>query len=131
MDQTAKPKTILVVDDDQDFLMQMDLQLRAAGFGVVLAGSLREARQALDRRTPDLVLTDRMMESVDAGLDLCHEVKTAVPGTPVILVTSAYQDMGLRREEPGQAGRLPADAVLAKPLRAEALRREIRRLLGS
>lgn len=126
-------RSILVVDDDPDFLMQLVLQLRAAGFEPVSAASLREAEASLAQRWPDLVITDLSMESPDAGFLLCQRVKERRPATPVVIVTAVAYETALSsqaklRDERGWA---KADAILSKPVRAEELKRQLGRLLGA
>jgi CheY-like chemotaxis protein len=124
-------KLVLVVDDDPDFLMQLALQLSAAGFEAETAASLAEAEATLARRWPDLVITDLGMESPDAGFALCQRVKARSPATPVVIVTAmAYETaLGSQARLHGERGWTGADALLAKPVRADALRRELARLL--
>jgi CheY-like chemotaxis protein len=129
--EKAPTKTILVVDDDPDFLIQTRLQLEVAGFKVLSANSLKEAEQVMAENRPDLVVADLMMEYMDAGLVLCHRVKKKDPTTPVILVTAVTSETGMAFETSldKSHGWIKADAVLTKPVRAEQLKREIGRLL--
>jgi CheY-like chemotaxis protein len=130
-EKNVTSKTILVVDDDPDFLLQTQMYLKACGFQVLSASSLREADEALAQNTPDLVVADLMMEYMDAGFVLCHRVKKKDPKIPVILVTSVTNETGIDFEaSPGRAW-IKADAILAKPLRSEQIRKEIGRLLNS
>ncbi|MBI5544772.1 MAG: response regulator [Deltaproteobacteria bacterium] len=124
-------KTILLVDDDEDYLLQTRMQLEAAGFKVVTAGGLGEADAKLAETNPDLVVADLMMEYLDAGFVLCHHVKKRNPKTPVILVTAVTSETGMEFESTTGDERswIKADAILTKPVRAEQLRREIGRLL--
>lgn len=123
--------TILVVDDDEDFLLQEKLQLEAAGFKVLAAGTRRKAEDLFVQGRPDLAILDLMMEDIDAGLSLCHQMKKARPDLPVILVTSVMRDTGIELDASTEEERswIQADAVLDKPVRFEQLRREIDRLL--
>jgi len=79
--------TILIVDDDTDYLLQMEIQLKAAGYDVITAGSAAEAGKLLDRQF-DLAVVDLMMEELDAGFTLCYRIKKQKPGVPVVLVTA-------------------------------------------
>jgi CheY-like chemotaxis protein len=134
MDQQvqSRGKTILVVDDDEDFLLQTRMQLEAAGFKVLTAEGLKEADSVLDETLPDLVVADLMMEYMDAGFVLCHHVKKKDPRLPVVLVTGVTSETGMEFEAGTAEDRtwIKADAVLTKPVRPEQLQREIRRLLG-
>ena len=81
-------QTIMVVDDDVDFLTQMSLQLEAAGYAVITVESAGAARAQLKDKQPDLVLVDLMMEEPDAGFSLCYHIKQQSPALPVIMVTA-------------------------------------------
>ena len=132
MDTPTQARTILVVDDDPDFLLQTKLQLEVAGYLVLSANSLKEADQVLAESKPDLVVADLMMEFMDAGLVLCHHVKKKNAKTPVILVSAVQSETGMAFEpslSTSGRGWIKADAMLTKPVRAEQLKREIDRLL--
>lgn len=124
-------KTILLVDDDEDFLLQTRAQLEAAGLKVLTATGLKEADQMLGEHRPDLVIADLMMEFMDAGFVLCHHVKKKDPKTPFILVTAVTSETGMEFDSASAEERawIKADAVLTKPVRTEQLQREISRLL--
>jgi CheY-like chemotaxis protein len=123
-------KTVLVVDDDEDFLAQQQLHLQAAGFTVVTAGDEEEAQRALDAR-PDLCVLDLMMEHTDSGFTLCHRIKQRYPDVPVVIITAVTAETGLEFDSYTAEERswVKADAMLAKPVRFEQLLREIERLL--
>jgi CheY-like chemotaxis protein len=127
---TAKTK-ILIVDDDEDFLFQHRIQLEHCGFEVATAGSRGQAEEALERFTPDLAVLDLMMEHHDDGFVLSHHLKRRFPGLPVVLVTAVTSETGLSFDpsSPEERAWVGADAVLAKPIRFEQLRREVERLL--
>ncbi|MBN1960136.1 MAG: response regulator [Deltaproteobacteria bacterium] len=129
--KTNNSKTILIVDDDPDFLLQTRMQLEAAGYNILSAHSLKEAEEIMVDNRPDLVVADLMMEYMDAGLVLCHRVKKKDPNTPVILVSALTSQTGMAFESSldKSNGWIKADAVLTKPMRAEQLKREIERLL--
>jgi len=130
MNVELQGKTILLVDDDEDFLLQTRMQLEAAGCKVVTAGGLKEAEKVLSDSKPDLVITDLMMEHMDAGFVLAHHVKKKDPKTPIILITAVTSETGMEFDSSGEGrGWVKADAVLTKPVRADQLRREVSRLL--
>jgi CheY-like chemotaxis protein len=123
--------TVLVVDDDIDFITQQQLQLEASGFTVVTAMSEDEARELLAQTKPDVAILDLMMENTDTGFTLCHKIKRLYPETPVIMVTAVTQDTGLEFDSYTDEEKrwVKADVMLAKPVRFEQLLREIKRLL--
>lgn len=124
-------QTILVVDDDADFLEQMRVQLEAAGYAVVTAAGQAKAEEALARGLPDLLLVDLMMEQADGGFSLCYHAKRRNPDLPVIIVTAVTSETGLEFDAATDEERswIKADAILPKPVRFEQLAREMARLL--
>lgn len=128
---TTKVATILVVDDDPDFLLYEQTQLESLGHQTVTASSRSAAEEILAKLRPDLAILDLMMDDLDAGFTLCHRVKQRYPDVPVIMVTGVTAETGIELDAvtAGEKSWLKADAVLAKPVRSEQLDREIRRLL--
>lgn len=130
---TEHAKTILLVDDDEDFLFQQKVQLEAIGFRVVTAGSKAEALRVIAGSRPDLVIVDLMMEEMDAGFTVCHTIKAKDESIPVIMCTGVVGETGLEFDavtDEEQAW-VKADVLLSKPVRFEQLKREIDRLLAS
>jgi len=126
----AKAKTVLLVDDDIDFLTQMQMQLEAAGFEVTTAASQAEAEELLEKMKPDLAIVDLMMENMDGGFVLCHRIKKLDENIPVIMATAVSSETGLEfdRATDDERSWLKADALLTKPVRFEQLMGEIERL---
>jgi CheY-like chemotaxis protein len=133
MSQDMSKKTVLLVDDDPDFLYQQKLQLEAAGLTVVSAENEKEAEGVLANIRPDIAVVDLMMDNVDGGFTLCYHVKKIDPSIPVILVTSVNNETGLHFDaaDPEQQSWIKADAFLSKPIRFEQLKKEVDRLLGA
>jgi CheY-like chemotaxis protein len=131
MSTSTGAKTILVVDDDFDFINQQKVRLEKAGFNVVTAESQRRAEELLSQTRPDLAVVDLMMEYKDSGFALCYHIKKKDPSIPVILVTAVTSETGLEFDAATEEERLwvKADAMLAKPLRFEQLLGEIQQLL--
>jgi two-component system, OmpR family, response regulator len=124
---------ILLVDDDEDFLFQHRIQLENAGFEVKTATTRGAAEEVVTTYRPDLAILDLMMEQHDDGFVLSHHLKRAFPDLPVILVTAVTSETGLVFDpsSPTERAWVGADAVLAKPIRFEQLRRDIDRLLAA
>jgi CheY-like chemotaxis protein len=132
MPNTETAKTILVVDDDPDFLAQQQMQLEAARFTVIAAPGVQEARRLLEERKPDLAILDLMMEDADGGFALSYYLRKKYPKVPIILVTAVTSQTGLDFTPSGaeQQSWVKADVILPKPVRFEQLKREIDRLLA-
>jgi DNA-binding NtrC family response regulator len=79
--------SILVVDDQDSIRHFVTKALEDAGYTVVGAGSLREARAISEKDLPDLALLDLKLPD-GTGLDLLREIKQLQPEVPVILMTA-------------------------------------------
>ena len=81
----------LVVDDDRDVVKVLSETLRKKGFSVMAAYDGTEAIAALEKRMPDIIVTDLKMPKMD-GYDLIHKVKTTDEWKEIpILVMTAYR----------------------------------------
>jgi len=84
----ADKKTVLIVDDDIDILESLSIVLTAEGFDVITVSSGREGVAVLEKRTPDLVLCDMMMESIDTGMQTAQAMRKKIPSVPIFLLSS-------------------------------------------
>jgi CheY-like chemotaxis protein len=101
---------ILLVDDEPDLLEAWSFALEHVGYEVERANGAQEALLAMQRRLPDLVITDLMMPGM-SGEELSRALR-ANPHwmhIPIVLHTSAHVDASA-------AGEL-WNAVLRKPAR--------------
>ena len=129
---TSAKKTILIVDDDPDIILQLTALLEKSGYVVKSAASAAEAEEALLSVRPDLAIIDLMMEEKDSGFILCHLIKRLYPGTPVMMLTAVKAATGLTfAAGVGEEGSwLEADLLMDKPVRPEQLRGCVRKLLA-
>ena len=67
-------KLILIVDDDPDSVCMLNEALDTEGFSVLVALSGTQALSILSRITPDLILLDAVMPSMD-GFETCKRIK--------------------------------------------------------
>ena len=125
-------KNILVVDDDIDFLDQIECMMKADGYNVITAQGQEAAEDTMLTVIPDLAILDLMMEDKDAGFVLCNQLKRLYTDLPVIIVSNVTPITGLdfRPRNSEEQSWVRADAMLSKPVVAERLRTEMRRLLG-
>jgi CheY-like chemotaxis protein len=82
-------KTVLIVDDDQGFLLSLQemCKSQAEKFQVVMAGNGKEALDALNGNTIDLVVTDLKMPEMD-GFELISQISKQRSIIPVIAMTA-------------------------------------------
>jgi CheY-like chemotaxis protein len=128
--QTGK-KTLLIVDDDVDFLLQSRIRLEQMGYQTVTAESQREAELILEKTKPDLAILDLMMENEDSGFILSYKIKKRYPGVPVIIFTAVAMETGITFDIQDENNRkwIKADLFLDKGIRSDVLKAEIDRLL--
>ncbi len=124
-------KKILVVDDDPDILDQVEIVLKANGYDAALVDSAAKAEEFLTSTQPDLAIVDLMMEQMDSGFVLCHEIKKLYPNVPIIMLTAvrASTGMGFDVNTAEAKSWIKADCILDKPVRAEELLNSVRKLL--
>jgi CheY-like chemotaxis protein len=123
--------TILVADDDPDYLYQTIMHLEKAGYKTVAVESQIEAESYILKFKPDLAIFDLMMENDDSGFILCYKIKKKYPDVPVILATAVSRETGLSFSLASEQERswIRADKYLEKGIRPEQLDQEIVKLL--
>jgi CheY-like chemotaxis protein len=123
--------TILVADDDPDYLFQTVFNLGKAGYKIITAESQAEAESIITKFKPDLAIFDLMMESDDSGFILCYRIKKLYPDVPVILATAVSRETGMSfsLDSGMEKSWIRADRYLEKGIRAEQLDQEIMKLL--
>ncbi len=126
----SDPKKVLIVDDDADFVSALETLFQSNGFEVFTAANGKEGLHLALTRQPDLILLDVMMTERTEGFFTLQELRRS-PGlgrTPVIVISSIYAEQPIFRVSP-EAGWLPADLFLPKPVDPARLLDEARRLL--
>ena len=123
-------KSVLLVDDDADFVEQNRLLLEDSGYRVRIAHSGRQALELVADGRPDLIILDMMMESENAGFDLSRELRNSeyTKGIPLVMITSV-NDIRPFRIEPDHTW-LPVDALIEKPVDPPLLLDVVNRILA-
>jgi two-component system response regulator AtoC len=127
----------LLVDDDVSFRTALGEMIRAEGFSVETAASLRDARTCLAARPPDLALVDLKLPD-GSGLDLLREIENKSPTEFIFITGHASVDSAVEALRSGASDYLtkPVDVprlktVLANVVRRGELREEIETLRGT
>ncbi len=125
-------KTLLLVDDDPDYLFQLKVVVEGLGYETVTADSQREAEEIIKSIKPDMAILDLMMENEDSGFILCHKIKNRYPEVPIIIATGVTAETGFEFDITSEENRrwIKADLLLDKGIRKDQLDREIKRLLN-
>jgi len=122
--------TILVVDDDPDFVEVARTILKSADYDVLTAANGSQALQVMREQKPDLLLLDIMMSYVLDGLDVTREM-AADPGLkdiPVLIVSSLTGVEGAAEMFPTDET-IAADGWISKPVDPDDLLQRIGTML--
>lgn len=124
-------KTVLLVEDDMDYMDQMTIALKSFGFEVVSAGTQNGGEEILKGFKPDLAIFDLMMENQDSGFILSNKARRLYPDLPIIIATAVSAETGMlfNVETEKDKNWLGADIILEKGIRPDQLHREINKLL--
>lgn len=113
--------TVLVVDDEKNYLWMLEEVLRADGYDVVTCDKGADAIPMLREAKVDVLLTDLRMAEMD-GMTLLDKTREVSPATASILMT-AYGTV----ERAVDAMRRGAYDFLVKPFENAALLRAVKR----
>lgn len=117
--------SVLVVDDEENFLKLAELVLSREGYHVVTARDGIHALVYADQEKFRLAVLDVKMEPM-TGVQLLAELKKRDPTMHVVMVTG-YQTDDTRNE----CAKLGAEAYLTKPVEMSELRNVLRHLIGT
>jgi len=125
----SESKAVLIIDDDSDFVRAIQTLLETSGYKVRSAVNGRSGLELAKNTVPDLILLDVMMSERTEGFFVLQEMRRipALSQTPVIVLSSIYSDLPAFRVDP-EAGWLPANLFLAKPVEPSRLLAEVVRL---
>jgi len=115
--------TILVVDDEPNYLIVLSELLKEEGYEVITAQKGEEGLKIVHENDLDLVITDMRMPGMD-GLELLKAVKSYNKDLPVIMIT-AFGEV----EKAVVAMKAGAYNYLAKPFNNEELLLNIRKAI--
>lgn len=126
----ANPKTVLIADDDREFLGYLSRLFQENGFETLTAFDGHEAVELSSARRPDLLILGNSMRG-ESGARVHQEIKEdpELGGIPVILV-AATGDSPAPSSEPRQQA---SEAVhfVAKPLDVDLLWEAVWRVFGA
>jgi len=115
------PPHILVVDDEPQITRVLRTSLSSQGYDIRVANSGEMALEIMKDWSPNLIITDLSMPSVD-GVQLCRAVR-AVSQVPIIVLS--VRDKEQQKVEALDAG---ADDYVTKPFHMEEVLARLRAL---
>ncbi len=108
--------TVLLVDDDGDFVEMNRVLLEENGYVVRTAFNGKQCLEMVAADKPDLIILDMMMENRNEGFDLSRELRNSeyTKDIPLVMITSVHETIPFRIE-PDRTW-LPVDALIEKPV---------------
>jgi two-component system alkaline phosphatase synthesis response regulator PhoP len=127
-----RDQTILIVDDDPDYLFQLKMTVEGFGFNTISADSQKEAERIIAGMKPDLAILDLMMENEDSGFILSYKMKKKYPDVPIIIATAVTAETGMsfNVDSDEEQQWIKADRFLDKGIKREQLESEINKLIN-
>jgi CheY-like chemotaxis protein len=126
-----KPFTIVIIDDNQDFLFTMKTFLSRNGFKVETASDGESGMELIKRLHPDLIMLDVMMETMFSGFEVCRQVRNdpELKGIPILGISGMADEIGIRFDKHRDADYFSPDAFFDKPVDKDALLAKINDLI--
>jgi CheY-like chemotaxis protein/nitrogen-specific signal transduction histidine kinase len=114
-------RTVLVIDDDPDVRTFIAEALEEQGYDVHQASDGPEGLALLEREQPHLVIVDFIMPGM-SGAEVARHIRARDADLPVLFVSGYSETEAVKRTAPDAP-------LLAKPFRADALHKAVRRAL--
>jgi DNA-binding Lrp family transcriptional regulator len=124
-----EPPTVLVVDDDPDFVEATRIVLAQEGYAFLSAADGEGGLEIMRQRHPDLVILDVMMDSLLEGLNATWTIRAdqELQSIPVLMVSSIASSEYAESFPTDEY--VPVDNFLCKPIAPQKLLKEVQRLL--
>jgi twitching motility two-component system response regulator PilH len=117
---SQKKKTVLLIDDDEDFRRATRKILASKQYEVIEAPNGSQGLAMAEKELPDVILVDIIMDTYTEGFDLIRRLAEA-PKTrsiPRIILSSLDLIQDMDRIYPEELG---TQEILQKPVRSEDL----------
>ncbi|MCF7827314.1 MAG: response regulator [Candidatus Marinimicrobia bacterium] len=119
----AKPKSVLIIDDEQSIREVLVTYFEQQGYDVLTASDGRDGIAQFKSRPTNLVITDIVMPRVE-GIETIRKIRKQSKSVKIIAMTG-YVDAYLR-----EAITLGADDSIVKPFDSEQLNQVLHRVMG-
>ena len=123
-------QTILLVDDDVDFVENHKLLLERNNYNVWVAYNGTQCVEIIEEKgNPDLIILDVIMDYGSEGFDVARKLKSEerTQHIPLIMLTSVGEGFAFKYK-PDETW-LPVDVFLEKPTPPDKLLLEIRKAI--
>ena len=123
---TSTPKTVLIIEDEEDAAELFAEMMRVSGFRVLKMSSSAPALSMMVSDKPDVVILDIMMPEI-SGLDILRQMRQdpELSHIPVVVVSAKSMPTDIKNGM--EAG---ASTYLTKPVGFLDLKEAVERALG-
>lgn len=124
--------SILIVDDDREFLDMTRVVLEKSGFEVRTSQTPEDGLEQIEKDRPDLVILDVMMPSDYEGFDVARRVREdlRLRELPLVILTNIHSTKKVPYRFAPDEDYLPVDRFFDKPVEPGLLLDTINELLG-
>ncbi|MEO8356871.1 MAG: response regulator [Chloroflexota bacterium] len=123
----STPKTVLIIEDEEDAAELFAEMMRVSGFRVLKTSNSAPAIGMMSSEKPDVIILDIMMPEI-SGLDILRQMRRdpQLAGIPVVVVSAKSMPTDIK--DGMEAG---ASTYLTKPVGFLELRQAVERALVS
>jgi CheY-like chemotaxis protein len=124
----GEAKSVLIIDDDTDFLSYIQIILEAGGYAVQTATDAQAGLEMMRRQPPDVVMVDVMISFVLDGWAIGREMRSdpRLREIPIIMVSAVFSDKDDKLFPASERSQVAA--FMTKPVEPAALLNQIRAL---
>jgi len=124
---TSIPKTVLIVEDEEDAAELFAEMMRVSGFRVLKTSNSAPAIAMMASEKPDVIILDIMMPEI-SGLDILRQMRRdpELANIPVVVVSAKSMPADIKNGM--EAG---ASTYLTKPVGFLELKEAVERAVGS
>jgi len=128
---TSGQETVLIVDDDPDFVEALSFFLEANSFRILRARDGKEGLKVAKMERPDLIIMDIVMSERSEGFFTVQEIRRTpeLKTVPIFVLSSLYSQVADFRIHP-DSGWLAHDEFFSKPVDMPVLLEKIRQRLS-
>jgi DNA-binding response OmpR family regulator len=128
----SEKKKIFIIDDDKDYGEALKIVLESNGYAVDHLLNIDDGRKAVEKKRPNLIILDVMMDKHTDGFDFCYTLKhdEECKKIPILMLTAVTEKTGFKFSPETDGEYLQADDYVAKPIPVAELLARVNKLIG-
>ncbi len=118
-------KTILIIDDDENWQKILEIYLKKAGYKIYLASNGEECQEQLNKSKPDMIILDLVMPVLD-GVHFLRWLRLEAKLEMPVLILTALSKSDIKSKIQG----LAVSEVIFKPCYPDELVKAVQKIVG-